>query len=561
MKAKVGVYVCECGPNISEKIDIDTILETIPGLEEYRDIELVVKRFGLLCSGEGKTFLEEEINSSGLTHLVLGACSPRDHNKTFIEVCKKTQLNPYLYRIINIREHCAWIIPDKDKATEKAIGYLRAGISRVLYQSALIEKKLNIIPDVLVIGGGIAGMEAALSLAGEDRNVFIVERTGSLGGKSARFGKLLPRQGDGVAVIRKKIEDVSSNDNIHVFLESELENVIGFLGNFEVVVGSRGKDATTELKVGAIVVANGYDLINPLDLEGYEYSGSDEVFTSLEIEKIYSEQGKISMRSGKIPSSVSLIHCVGREEKGYCSRICCNYMMKLAGYVKDQSEDIKVTQFHRGLCLPDKADQGFQRDILERGVDFKRVQDISISGTKVSFQGMNGEREEAIFDMVVLAPAIQPAEGTDALADLLGIPLSESGFYQEIHQTTNPVATSTEGVFVVGAAHSPKGISDSMLFAQAAAGKILTHLIPGEKIIPEIKVSEILEAYCTGCKTCLEVCAYGAIDYDPERGISVVNEAVCRGCGNCFGSCPSGAIKTKHFTNTQLYQEVREAIR
>jgi heterodisulfide reductase subunit A len=561
MKAKVGVYVCECGPNISEKIDIDAVLRTVAGLEEYRDIELVVKRFGLLCSGDGKAFLEEEINENGLTHLVLGACSPRDHDKTFIEVCKKTRLNPYLYKIVNIREHCAWIIPDAEKATEKAISYMRAGINRVLYQSALIEKQLDIIPDVLVVGGGIAGLEAALSLAGDDRKVFLVERTDRLGGKSARFGKLLPRQGEGTAVIGRKIEGVSSNDNVHVLLDSELESVIGFLGNFEVAVGSKGKDTTTDLRVGAIVVANGFDLVNPLDLDGYEYSGADEVFTSLEIEMMYAEQGKISMRSGNAPRSVGLVHCVGRAEKGYCSRICCNYLMKIAGYLKDQSEDIEVTQFHRGLCLPDKADQSFQRDILARGVDFKRVQDVTVSGTKVSFQSMNGEREEADFDMVVLAPAIQPAGGTDALAEVLGIPLSESGFSQEIHQTTNPVATATEGVFIVGAAHSPKGISDSMLFAQAAAGKILTHLIPGEKIVPEIKVSEILEAYCTGCRTCLEVCAYGAIDYDPERGISVVNEAICRGCGNCFGSCPSGAIRTKHFTNTQLYGEVREAIR
>ncbi|MBU8921317.1 MAG: FAD-dependent oxidoreductase [Bacteroidales bacterium] len=561
MKAKVGVYVCECGPNISEKIDIDRILEALPGLEEYRDIELVVKRFGLLCSGDGKTFLEDEINNNGLTHLVLGACSPRDHDKTFIAVCKKTSLNPFLYKIINIREHCAWIIPDKDQATDKAITYMRAGINRVLFQSALMEKKLDINPDVIIVGGGIAGIEASLSLAAKDRMVYLVEKDDHLGGKAVLFGGLLPRQGGGSAKIREKIESVLGNDRIKVYLESELKNVIGFLGNFEVMVAGGEGGEERELKVGAIIVATGSGMSDPSALDGLKYSEADEVITSMDAERMFAKDGKISLKSGGEPKSVALIHCVGREEKGYCSRICCNYMMKIAGYLKDQSADMRVIEFHRGLCLPDKADQGFQKETEGRGVEFKRVRELTIAGTKVNAEGMDGKSEALDFDLVILAPALEPSEGTEGMAELLGVPLSESGYYQEIHQTTNPVATSIEGVFVVGAAHSPKGITDSMLFAQASAGKILSQLIPGGKITPEIKVSEILEAYCTGCGNCLDVCVYGAIYYDEGRGISVVNEAVCRGCGNCFGSCPSGALRTKHFTNTQLYEEMREAIR
>ena len=211
--------------------------------------------------------------------------------------------------------------------------------------------------------------------------------------------------------------------------------------------------------------------------------------------------------------------------------------------------------------MPDKADQSFQEEMVERGVEFIRTQGVTQDGTKISFTGMDGSAGNSDFDMVILAPAMIPAEDTDSLAELLEIPVSETGFFQEMHQTTDPVATSTDGVFVVGAAHSPKGITDSILFAQAAAGRILTHLIPGEKIVPEVKVTEILEAFCTGCQNCLDVCVYGAIYYDESKGVSVVNEVVCRGCGNCFGSCPSGALRTKHFTNTQLYQEVREAIR
>jgi len=558
LRAKVGVYVCECGPNIAGKVDLDKILADLSELDDYQDVELVVKKYGFLCSGPGKEFLEEEIKSNGFTHLVVGACSPRDHDSTFMSICEKTDLNPYLYRIINIREHCTWVIDDKEKATEKAFSYIRGGIARVLRQSELFEKPLDINPDVLVIGGGISGMEAALSLSGEDRRVFLVEKTDRLGGVSIDLSGLLPGQGE---VVKKKMESVTEDKNIRLFLNTRVETVIGFLGNFEIELVSKENAETTEIMAGAIVVATGSELFEPANSDNYSYSESDEVYTSISIEKMFSGEGEAKLRSGMKPSSVALIHCVGREEKNYCSGICCSYMMKLAGFFKNQSPDIQVTEFYRDLCLPQKDDQERYNEAEADGVTFIRIKDISTKGTDVSFEKMNGEKGEQSFDMVVLAPAMEPSADTEELADLLTVPLDESGFFQEVHKMTNPVGTSTDGVFIVGTAHGPKGVSDSMQFARASAGQILTRLIPGEKLIPEVKVTEILEAYCTGCGNCLDVCVYGAIYSDDSRGISVVNEAVCRGCGNCFGSCPSGALRTKHFTNTQLYREVDEALR
>ncbi len=558
LRAKVGVYVCECGPNIAGKVDLDQILADLSELDDYQDVELVVKKYGFLCSGPGKEFLEEEIKSNGFTHLVVGACSPRDHDSTFMGVCKKTDLNPYLYRIINIREHCTWVIDDKEKATEKTFSYIRGGIARVLRQSELFEKPLDINPDVLVIGGGIAGMEAALSLSGEDRRVFLVEKTDHLGGVSLDLSGLLPGQGDAV---KKKIESVMEDKNIRLFLNTRVETVIGFLGNFEIELVSIENAETTNILAGAIVVATGSKLFEPGNSDHFSYEGSDEVYTSLSIEKMFTGEDGVKLRSGEQPSSVALIHCVGREEKNYCSGICCSYMMKLAGYFKKQSPDIQVTEFYKDICIPQKNDQERYTAAEEAGVTFIRIKDISINGTDVSFEKMNGEKSGQSFDMVVLAPAIVPSADTEELADLLTVPLDESGFFREAHNMTNPVGTSTDGVFIVGTAHGPKGVSDSMQFARASAGQILTRLIPGEKLIPEVKVTEILEAYCTGCGNCLDVCVYGAIYSDDSRGISVVNEAVCRGCGNCFGSCPSGALRTKHFTNTQLYREVDEALR
>jgi heterodisulfide reductase subunit A2 len=557
-RAKVGVYICECGPNIAGKVDLDRIISDLSQLDDYQDVELVVKKYGFLCSAPGKEYLEEEIRSNGLTHLVIGACSPRDHDSTFMGVCKKADLNPYLYRIINIREHCSWVIGDPMKATDRAESYLRGGIARVLRQSELFEKPLDINPDVLVIGGGIAGMEAALSLSGDDRRVFIAEKTARLGGLSLDLSGLLPGHGE---LIRKKIESVTADGNIRIFLNARVENVIGFLGNFEIDLVSEEDAEVTQIMAGAIVAATGCDLFDPGESDHYRFADSDEVYTSLSIERMFSGENGVKLRSGKIPSSVALIHCVGREEKGYCSGICCSYMMKLAGLFRNQSRDTEVTEFYRDICLAHKDDHARFAETEAEGVTFLRVKDISIEGTDVSFEKMTGEKGRQSFDMIILAPALVPSSGAKYLSDLLTVPLDETGFFQEAHKMTNPVGTSTDGVFVIGTAHGPKGVSDSMQFARAAAGQILTRLIPGEKLIPEVAVTEISEAYCTGCGNCLEVCVYGAIYSDNEKGISVVNQAVCRGCGNCFGSCPSGALRTNHFTNTQLYREVDEALR
>lgn len=561
MSSKIGIYICECGPNIADNIDIDEVVEKLSSSAQYKNKELIIKRYKLLCSNEGKKFLEKEINENELTHLVIAACSPRDHDTTFINICKKTELNPYLYKMVNIREQCAWILPDKKKATEKAIHYIQSAINRVLHQSELLEKSLDSNPNVLVIGGGITGMETALSLAGEKRKVYVIERDSQLGGNVRFFKELLPQQKENNDLIEKKIAAVNEHDNIEIFLDSKLEKSVGFFGNFEVTIKNVNDDQqVSELVVGAIVVTIGFSLMPTDKLKNYKYTKKDDVYTALEIENMIKEEGKILLSSGKSPKSVGLIHCVGREEREYCSRICCNYMLKIIGYLSEQSKDIKISDFYKDLCLPHKNDQEFFEEIKKNNVDFIRFSDIAIKGNHITYKDVEEKKKEADVDMIILAPAMVPAKGTEKLAEQLNIPLHETGFFQEAHQQLNPVGTSIEGIYIAGGCHGPKGISDSMFQAKAVSGKIVTQLIPGKKLVPEVKVSEILPEFCMGCKTCMEVCCYGAITYDQDRGICVVNEAICRGCGNCVGSCPSGAIRAKHFTADQIYQEVKEAI-
>ena len=561
MSEKIGIYVCECGPNIADKVHIDKIMEDVSKLPDFQDKELVVRNHKLLCSVDGKKFLEDEINEHKLSHLVVAACSPRDHDSTFIGVCKKTELNPYLYKIVNIREQCAWVIPDKDKATEKAVQYIHAGMNRVLYQAPLFEKELDSNPDVLVIGGGMAGMEAALDLAGKDRKVFLIEKEENLGGKSAHLTQLMSRQGSNLNILHQRISDVQKNKNIKIFTNTVLDKIVGFMGNFEIDLRNTKDESIIELLAGAVVVATGYELLDSQKLENISFTEKDNVITALEAEKMFSENKKIGSKDGKEPKSVTLVHCIGREDAGFCSKICCNYMFKISNLIKSQSPKIEVTHLIKHLSLPTKHSQEYYDNVIKNGAKFERYKTLKLNGTNLEYSDLNNEKQSLDSDLVILAPAMMPAKGTAELGKLLNIDLHETGFFQEAHTKKDPVSASTDGIFIIGSARTPGSIFDAIQQAKAATGKIFSQLIPGEKIIPEVMVSEVLDAYCTGCQTCLNVCVYDAIYFDEDRGISVVNEAVCRGCGNCVGSCPSGSIRTRHFTNPQIYQVVKEAIR
>lgn len=552
--------MCECGPNIPERIDIDKVLKVVSPLKDV----VAAKRFRLLCSADGKKYLADEIRQEELTHLVVAACSPREHEKTFMQVCRDAGMNPYLFQLVNIREQVAWMIPEKSEATRVAIKAIRAGISRVVLHNPLAKKELEVNPDVLVIGGGIAGMEAALSLARTKRRIYLVERSDSLGGMAMKMSRLLPHQGTDLGVIQKKIEVITSLDNIDVMTGSEVADVRGFLGNYEVSIrGRNGGIAPQELLVGAIVVATGFDLWDALEPAVTGYGEIDDVITAKEFEE-KSASGQVLLKNGAPPRSVALIHCVGRKEKGYCSKVCCLYSLKSAHLLRENQPPADVYEFYTDLCLPEKTDQEYFEDAKKRGVRFIRTDETRVfkkdGKIGIEYVSEKGKKEAVEVEMAVLAPAMVPAKGSDQVAQMLNIPLDETGFFKEAHAMLDPVAAPIEGIYIVGCASGPKNIPESIVQAQAASGKILASLVPGRKLEPEVKVSEIDEELCTGCQTCLTVCCYGAISFNEFKGISVVNEAICRGCGSCVGSCPSGAISSKHFTYRQLYREVLEAL-
>jgi len=561
MIEKIGIFLCECGPNIASKVDIDKIAADISALEDFKDKELVVKRHKLLCSVEGKKYLEDEIKSNNLTHLVCAACSPRDHDATFIGVCKKTQLNPYLYTIVNIREQCAWVTPDKAEATQKAVRLIHSGMNRVLYQEELFEKQLESNPDVLIIGAGIAGVQAALNLASKERTVYLIDRASELGGKTTRLHGLMTEQGSSLNMISQKIAKLSKNPFIKVFKSTILESIIGFQGNFEIVLKDLNNNETYEFMAGAVIIATGYDLLNAKKTDCFNFTEEHDVRSGIEIEALMSAQKRVLKKNGKAPLSVGIIHCAGREKVGYCSKICCNYLIKISGYLRTMYPEIPIIHYVRDLCLPTKDSQSHYKDAVSEKIEFQYVKNLSVTGESVKFTDNYGKTGTGDHDLIIYANAVIPSPGSAELAKLLNVDLDEFGFVKEAHLKINPVSSSGDGIFAIGAAHGPADVADSIIQAKAAAAKISTQLIPGQKIIPEIRVAEVLEAYCTGCQTCLKICKYGAIYFDEAKAVSVVNEAVCRGCGNCVGSCPSGSIRSKNFTNPQLFQEVKEAVR
>jgi heterodisulfide reductase subunit A len=565
MAKKIGVYVCECGNNIADNVDIDRVIKALAPL---RDVT-VVEKYRLLCSEDGKEFLKQSIKEHELTHLVVAACSPKQHEHTFMSVCLAAGLNPYLFQMANIREQCAWVTPDKEEATDKAIRQIAAAIARVAYQDALEKRDMDVSPDVLVIGGGIAGIRATQVLASPDRRVYLVEKSSSLGGKVKGFDKLFTKMESGSALIENELRKVEEDKNVEVFTDSEVEQILGFFGNFQIKVVKKATSEERDFNVGAVVLATGFDLMDIKGLLQYGYGKLDDVYTSLEFEEMNvlggPTGGKILLKNGKPPRSVAIIHCVGREEKGYCSKVCCMYSLKFARMLKDKLPEVKVSQLYSDLCVPGKAYQKFYEETKGLGVDFIRADKTNITqngkGITVKYESKSGPKGDLAADMVILVPAMEPASDTNRFAEMLGISVDNEGFLAQEHQKLAPVASSVEGVFVVGCAQGPKNILESIVQSEAAAGKILSTLVPGRKLELEVKTSEISEAFCTGCKTCISVCPYSAISFDDFRKIAVVNEALCHGCGVCAAACPSGAARVKNFAFTQIYQEVEALLK
>jgi heterodisulfide reductase subunit A len=560
---RVGVFVCHCGANIGRVVNV-------PGTVEYcKTLPNVVYSQEQLfsCATNSAKEITDMIKEKGLNRVVVAACSPRTLEPLFRDTLREAGINQYYYEMANIREHNSWVhSKEKEEATEKAHDIIRMSVARACHLEPLQEFDLSVDKRALVVGGGIAGMTCALSIANQGHEVYLIEKEKGLGGIARKIHTTLEKL-DVQAYLRDLIGKIYTHPLIHVYEGASITEATGYVGNFVTTIKSdRG---TTEIKHGAAIIAIGAGLYTPTE---YLYGEDDRVMTHLELEeKIVSGDEKVVNAQ-----SVAMIQCVGcrNEDRNYCSRICCSESIKNALLLKEKNPEVDVY-----ILFRDVRTYGFKedyyREAADKGVKFIRYEPedppqvepgesdedgrpvLKITATDYIL----GDKVEIAADILALAAAIVPSEATKEIANLFKVTLSLDGFYKEAHVKLRPVEFATDGVYLCGLAHYPKFIQETINQAYGAAGRALT-LLSHDIVVASGSVCEVDEKRCMGCGACAAVCTYGALELrETKQGKKVfVNPVLCKGDGLCNAKCPTGAISLRHYTDEEIVSEIEAMV-
>jgi heterodisulfide reductase subunit A len=558
-KPRIGVFVCHCGVNIGSVVNVPEVVEcakTLPNVS-YAEENLYT------CSSEGLSKIKEAIKKHQLNRIVVASCTPRTHEPLFRSACEEAGLNKYLFHMANIREQCSWVhAKEPRKATEKAKETVRMAVAKAALLEPQAEPEIDVQGSAVVIGGGVSGMTAALSLANQQFKVYLIEKEKELGGKLKELYKLHPNDKPSSEILDEYVQSVRSNPNIKVYTSSTVNHIEGFIGNFEASINHEGKEQ--KLNAGTIIVATGADVFKPRGM--YCYGENKNVITQLELEKLMKEN-----KLGK-PKNVVMIQCVGaREEKeggrNYCSRICCAVAVKNALQIKELFPEAEVSILYRDMQTYGKEfEEQYQK---ARGnfvqfirYDFENPPEVCTrpdGGLSVKVHDiLVNATLELDADLVVLSTPLVQWEDAKELSKLLKVPLGADGFFFEAHVKLRPVDFATDGIFVFGTAHSPKTIAESIAQAYAAASRAGIPMALG-RVRTEAITAFVDEGLCTGCGTCVKLCPYNAIRKD-EQGVARVNDVLCKGCGVCAASCPEKAINMRHFSDAQVLAEATAAL-
>ncbi len=652
---RIGFYICHCGTNIAAKVNVLLVTEyasTLPGV-------VVSREYKYMCSDPGQELIRRDIKEHKLNRVVVAACSPLLHERTFRTAAESGGLNPYYFQMVNIREHNAWVHEDKTAATVKAMDLVRAAIRRVAHHRELKPRSVEIKPDVLVVGGGIAGIHAALTLADAGKHVYLVEREPTIGGHMAKFDKTFPTLDCAACILTPKMTAVKANPNITLWTYSEVEKVDGYVGNFTVSIkrkpryideelcvgclecidaclfksakfedefnlglGKRKpiyipfpqavplvavidpdtciemktgkckktcveacaerdairfeqKEYMQEIEVGTIILATGFKTFDPKRQVFYGYGDYDNVYTSLEVERLINAagptSGEVMLRDGRKPERIGIVHCVGSRDVNtntWCSRVCCMYSLKLAHLLKEKT-GAEIYNFFIDIRAPGKSMDEFYTRVAEEGVNMVRGRIADVyrdprdkDGKRLIVQGedtLTGEIHKTPVDMVVLSVGLEPAADAENVRRMFNITCSTGGFFMERHPKLAPVDTFTDGIFLAGCCQGPKDIPDTVAQAGAAAAQALA-LIDRGAIELEPNTAYIVEDDCSGCKSCVPLCPYTAITFEEERKKALINEALCKGCGTCVAACPSSSIHQNLFEDDQIFSEIDELL-
>ncbi|MGZ6339565.1 MAG: CoB--CoM heterodisulfide reductase iron-sulfur subunit A family protein [Candidatus Limnocylindrales bacterium] len=560
---RIGVYVCHCGGNISDYVDVEAVISQVKGDDDV----VVAKTAMFACSDATQQDMERDIREHDLDGLVVASCSPKLHTYTFRAVATRAGLNPYEYSQVNIREQCSWVHTDDQRAaTAKATDLVKAGIARTRLTTPLEPLVVETVPKTLVIGGGIAGLRAAIGLARIGLGVFLVEREATLGGWVGRFGPLFPHDRDGAELIATLEREVRSNPAITVFTGAEVVSKSGSFGNHDVSIRIEGSTPeTVRLQVGSLIVATGFDTYQPESGEfGY---GIDGVLTLAEFKELVDRSDGALVHRGRPVRSLAYVYCVGSRQAAtggpneYCSRYCCAATTHAAIQVSGLDPTIDQYHLYRDMRTYGKY-EALYTEARKRGSVFMRFPDDEPpaigqgDGDRlvVTVRDLLTEGRELTIpvDLVVLVTGMVP-RANEGLVGILKLPLGSDGFFNEIHPKLRPVETVVDGVLIAGTCQAPRTSAESVASGLAAVTQSAALLKRGYAELDPL-VAEVDAEACTACGVCLEACPYEAIQMAGVDGrqAAVISETGCKGCGGCVPVCPANAIDLRGCTDAQI---------
>ncbi|MCF7669577.1 MAG: CoB--CoM heterodisulfide reductase iron-sulfur subunit A family protein [Verrucomicrobia bacterium] len=588
---RIGVYVCMCGGNISDVIDVDRVAAAVG---EIAGVTLA-KVHPFMCSDPGQQTITEDIKTQKLNRVVVASCSPFLHELTFRTAVGRGGLNPYLYEHVNIREQGSWSHKDDpDGATIKAIRLIAAAIGKLRYAEPLEQIQISNFRRALVIGGGIAGMRSAVDLGKRGIEVLLVEKEPSLGGWVKEWEEIYPTGGKGAELIRRLNEELERLNEVTVLKGVRVSDLSGFVGNYNVTLENAGAGDEAELRevlgnapyraqAGAIIVAAGFEPYKPRAGE-FGYESFPGVVTLPEFIEGLSEmqihpEGRIFWR-GRTVGSVAFIHCVGsrqiegvheKQDDGkindYCSRTCCTAIVRNAALIRERFPGVHVYDFYQDIRTYGRGHEEIYTSAANTGVTFLRYHGEQPPVVEKGADGALlvrcndrltfGEEIEAAVDMVVLGVGMTPG-AVGKVSEVLKLPVGADRFLQEVHPKLRPVEVSVNGVFLAGTAQGPMNIEEAFSAAGAAAAKASILLNNSTVQLDPFKAN-VDDESCIGCERCLSECVYtGALVMKEAKGTdgstcrkAVVNPGLCVGCGACVAVCPTRAIYVNGWTLSQ----------
>ncbi|MDA3832910.1 MAG: FAD-dependent oxidoreductase [Spirochaetales bacterium] len=558
---RVGVFACHCGANIGRVVNIPSVVEYALTLDNVVHAEESL----FACATDTARAISKTIREKGLNRVVVGACTPRTHEPLFRDTLREGGINQYFYDMANIREHCSWVhSKQKDEATQKAKDLIRMSVARAVKLKPLQEFDLPVNKTGIVVGGGLAGMTSALSLANQGFKVHLLEKDKDLGGMARRLHTTLEGM-DVQAYMKDLIRKVYRNPLVHVSHEAVITDVAGYVGNFITTVETEGR--VKKIKHGAAILATGAAEYKPTE---YLYGENDKVVTQLELEEKIFQEDKNVLNA----ESLVMIQCVGcrNADRNYCARICCTHAIKNALKLKEINPGMRIY-----ILFRDMRTYGFREDYYRKASDkdvrfirFEpedgpRVEAVKEGGKEIIRvtvpDPVLGRHIELDADILTLSAAVVPSEESEEIGRLFKVAFNPDGFFQEAHVKLRPVDFAADGIFLCGTDHYPKHITETISQAYGAAGRAVS-LLSQDSVTASGSVCEVNENDCVSCGACITACTYNAISFrDTPKGKKAwVNPALCKGDGLCNAKCPTNAVILKHYTDEEVFCQIEAAL-